>query len=139
MILLKQKSDENIQASQLLIKQCLYASSVHCSYYACVQLMLHILRSHLKLTEEKIKEVQDEGAKTHGGFHAWIIAEMAFHLLKKQNKYITAKDFRDGIEDLRRLRRDADYENKTIEEKNAKKACETACNILKILSTHFTQ
>ena len=40
---LKNKSSENIEAADILNKNGLFSSSVHCSYYSCYQLMEHFL------------------------------------------------------------------------------------------------
>lgn len=46
-----EKSKQNLLAADLLIKSSLHNPSVHCSYYAVVQYMLHIIFN--KLGKEK--------------------------------------------------------------------------------------
>ncbi len=130
---LRQKSGENLKASDLLIRASFYNSSVHCAYYACVQLMLHILRSDLGMTEKEISN----GDSENGGFHAWIINIIGTAFLKKK-KTEEGRTFRSQIESLRKFRRKSDYDNYLIDERKAKQAKENAESITQLIKDNFT-
>ncbi len=51
MSILKSKSDINLMAAELLHKNSLYPSVVHCSYYSCFQLMKHLWLGKMGKTE----------------------------------------------------------------------------------------
>ena len=70
---LKKKSDSNMMSAQYLIDRGNFAPSIHCSYYSCVQLMLHILRSEYNKTEDDVVSESQQGSQDEGGFHNWLI------------------------------------------------------------------
>lgn len=127
------KSNNNFTASETLLKQELNAPSVHCAYYACVQYMLHILYTRQGMTDESINEEQREVSnELSGGFHAWLINKFYF-LLLPFDKSEVARNFANEIGSLKKWRIKADYENREITVKQAKRAYETSEAIIKIL------
>jgi len=130
---LQTKSANNVKASQMLLKQDLNSPSVHCSYYACVQYMLHILHTKQGMTKESIdKEQRELSMELSGGFHAWLINKF-WALLLGFERGETARLFASYIGELKGLRVKADYENIEISAKKAKQAYETSEKIIKIL------
>lgn len=133
MSILSDKSDVSDKASTKLYSQSYFCSSVHCSYYSCVQLMLHILRSHLNKTD---REVDREYKNAKTGLHAWLIGVIFREIIKKN--FNDARDFKNTIGVLKQKRVDADYKNIKIEQSDAKMSCDYSVEILKILNNNFT-
>jgi hypothetical protein len=103
------KSQQNETAAQLLRDNGLYASSIHCSYYRCIQLMVHLLVNKNYITKEELDESTDGGKSSHN----FLISKIALTLYKK-NQNTKANDFKRTITSLRLNRTDADYKNLEI-------------------------
>ena len=130
---LKNKSEQNLISAQYLMSKACFASSVHCSYYSCVQLMLHILRSDLNKTEAEI----DIEGQQEGSFHNWLQGQISFAFLGK-NSFEDSRTVSSYFGQLKALRVKADYKNVEIKPKQAANSIETAKNIIKLLENNFT-
>ena len=106
---LKNKSELNRAAADFLQKQNYFPSVIHCTYYSCVQLMKHILIFTLGKTEA---EISHEIRNSNSGSHEVMINNINDHL-KNNNK--DWKTFNTNINQLKRLRVIADYENTQID------------------------
>lgn len=102
---MKAKSEENTKAAQLLISNKLYASSVHCSYYACFQLIIHVL------LEKFDYDHVDEGGQ---GSHNIVLNKFQSYLEISDSRQ-KAKWFTDDIYDLKRFRNTADYSGEKVD------------------------
>ncbi len=62
------KSQANLVAAEILKnKEALYDSSIHCSYYACIQMQLHIVHNKLKIDKQKFEaDRRNNKDGTHG-------------------------------------------------------------------------
>lgn len=132
MSFLKTKYEENIISADLLITNCRFAASVHCSYYGCVQLMKHILISDLGKTESEI-DSESEGFS----FHTWLINKIKDELSVRSRSRRVFIDFGQTIAKLKKRRIKSDYRNEQIEEDISRRAQTEAQYIIKILITHF--
>jgi hypothetical protein len=132
---LKDKSDHNLKASGNLLTKSLCAPSVHCSYYSCIQLMLHILRSDLKKSDLEVDKESEAGSKNEGGFHNWLINLILRELVKKD--FQLSRDFSTFVGQLKGLRVKADYKNVEISPNKAKEGLEFAQHVIEILQQKF--
>lgn len=100
----QEKSNQNLTAANLLLRNSLYPPSVHCSYYSCIQLMFHILFIKLKLNEASFKaDVRNH--KT--GSHVWASKLIESEIYKiDRNEY---KWFQKSFPEIKKLRENADY------------------------------
>jgi hypothetical protein len=106
---LANKSEINKAAAELLQEKSYYPSVVHCAYYSCIQLMKHILLFTLNKTETEIaSDVRNSGE----GSHEIMINTINSHLRSNNKDW---KTFNSGINQLKRLRVNADYENIQID------------------------
>lgn len=96
---LKNKSDINGIGAELLHKNALYPSVIHCAYYSCLQYMKHLLLN------QGIKE--DEFGGNGEGTHAFIINKMYKHLNSVDAK--RSKEVNTKIGQLKKLRVNSDY------------------------------
>lgn len=106
---LKNKSDINFSAAELLHKQSYYPSVVHCAYYSCIQFMKHIWLTEMNKTEEDLRQLNQNSAD---GSHEVLINEIKKHLT---NKRLDSRVFNSSILQLKRLRVNADYEDIQID------------------------
>jgi hypothetical protein len=95
---LLKKSRDNHTASGILIDNGLHSTSVHCSYYRCVQHMLHIINEHFA----------DERQDWSAGSHNYLIKRVGSALKERDDRKATS--FNNDIQRLKKLRVKADYE-----------------------------
>jgi hypothetical protein len=110
----------------------MYASSVHCSYYCCLQLMKHIVAVKLGVTyEDQDNEIKSTSSKTH----VYVINKIGSPNNIKDP--LDRREFRANIYQLKDLRVESDYKNISIDPSKSQKAYSTACSILEQLKTNF--
>lgn len=106
---LKNKSELNLGAAELLHQQSYYPSVVHCAYYSCIQLMKHIWLNSMGKTEQDLKVLNNSNNQ---GSHEILINQLkSFIQSKSQND----RDFNRDILILKRLRVNADYDDISID------------------------
>jgi hypothetical protein len=103
------KSKFNLEAAQLLIENDLYAPSVHCSYFACLQFIKYKLKNIRGITYDDI----DENTKGLDS-HQYLIREILkdFNVKAKEKRDITT--LQENIKDLKLFRKRSDYEDYEI-------------------------
>lgn len=125
---LLKKSEQNIEAAELLISNKFYASSVHCSYYSCLQLMTYIV-----LTEDVMTESQLEKSKRS---HEDLITITYDFLRERTDDFYESRQIKNKISDAKGSRKRADYQNSEIDlvmsEKVFKEMKEVNAKLVKI-------
>ena len=106
---LKNKSEISIDAAELLHKNSLYPSVIHCSYYSCFQLMSHIWFSKLGKTEGELLSLKRTATE---GSHEVMINQIGIHI---RNLSFNYRDFNNQIGQLKKLRHRADYKDEQID------------------------
>lgn len=130
MSFLLDKSNQNqFAALKLFDQEKKYAPSVHCAYYSCIQLMIHILITAGKKTETQI---QSEIGK--GNSHQYYIYQTQ-NLIKAVLPSEVLKF--DEIKDLKSYRTSSDYKNKEITSVDSEKAINIAERINTLLKRTF--
>ncbi|MCK9452685.1 MAG: hypothetical protein M0Q90_13410 [Bacteroidales bacterium] len=132
----KLKSEKNIKGAELLIKNSLCSSSVHCSYYSNVQLMLHILFADFGKTEKEIESEAKQGSVDEQGYHNWLKNTITRELTKRD--FMIVRDFNNFFGQLKALRIKGDYKNSLISESKAIDAVSFSRNINEILQEKFS-
>jgi len=132
----------NLNASVLLIENSLFASSVHCSYYAMLQFMTCKLSAFNSVTFETIT------ANSKGpGSHEYVIGETITHLksslsgldtLKKEVERTNIHKLKGKIKDLKLLRVQSDYHNIEIDAALSDKALAFSKEIISKINTYIT-
>jgi len=131
----KAKSESNLKSAGILISNNHHASSVHCSYYSCVQLILHIFINDFKKTEDQINQESQLGSKNENGYHNWIRNQILREFFTRD--YNAGTDFNKFIGNLMNARVKADYKNISIEAKHSKQALSYANTIIELLKESF--
>jgi len=126
----KLKSDESISVASHLIAE--YSNqSVHCSYYACVQLIYHIFHTQLNESEENLNNgitkenyikslsLADQNKKI--GTHVWLQKELFRSLNSRAtSSEIDIEKIMGAIGTLATVRVIADYKSEIIMPNRAK-------------------
>lgn len=121
-----QKSQNNDTASGILIGNGLYATSVHCSYYRCLQHMMHLQKQRFTTN---IREDWSQGSHND--------------LINRVGKEIRLKDatasvnFNNDILKLKKLRNKADYEEPMFDAGSSREAQRMAAGIVQLFQKVF--
>jgi len=130
---LKQKSEFNIDAAKLLIKEAYYAPSIHCSYYSCFQLMKFTIKDFSGIDyETQSVNISTTGQHTHQYVINFISDE-----LKKFVGIKESRTFKRTIKDLKQFREESDYENIEVSHDKGQTALDKANGIRQYLITNF--
>lgn len=104
---LRQKSNFNFTAAETLLNQSLYAPSVHCSYYACFQLLKFTVKDFFGIDYEKQAiNISTTGQQSHQYVINYLTNE-----LKQLAGIDESRKFKRTITDLKQFRVESDYEN----------------------------
>ena len=130
---LKQKSEFNIDAANLLIKEAYYASSIHCSYYSCFQLMKFTINDFFGIDyEAQSVEISTSGQHTHQ-----YVINFVSNELKRFVGIGESQSFKRTIKDLKQLREESDYENIEVSLDMSQTALDKANGIRQYLIKNF--
>lgn len=129
MSILENKSIENHAAGLILISQNLFSSSVHCSYYSCIQLMKYLLLLNEGKTEEELYLMQQTAKQN---LHEFLI-NYFIQQLRENNVYTVYRNSIGKLTQLKALRNDSDYKEIIIDETKARLASDLSFKILKDL------
>lgn len=134
---LKNKAVINIDAAEKLIQSpnYHYCASIHCSYFSCFQIVKFIL---LSIFEEKEEEVyaKRKTATREIGEHEYYIQKIHESIIGTKD-FVSAKEFKNKINELKSLRTVSDYKIDIIEKPKSEYALRLANDILKILRKNF--
>jgi uncharacterized protein (UPF0332 family) len=114
---LKEKSEFNIAAAELLLEKDYYAPSLHCSYYSCFQLIKFTIKDFFGTDYETLSSNISSSKKNT---HQYIIDHISNELINFTDTK-TGRDFKRKIKDLKQFRQESDYDDMeiTIEKGNA--------------------
>ena len=126
------KSEQNKTAASFLIDKSCYASSVHCGYYSCIQLIIHILQTDYS---EEYEASSDIYRKNRKGLHVSYIDLISDCVQPRERR--KKRDLKNKLLELRSLRVDSDYKEEEIDEFKANKARERADEIHKLIKSCF--
>jgi len=130
---LKEKSEFNIKAAELLIEETYYASSVHCSYYSCFQLLKFVIKDFFKVDYETLSTNISLSSKSS---HQYIIDFIAGEIMNLSNR-VESRKFKHNINDLKHYRLESDYENIEVNIEKGKKALSKAQEIRTYIKSKF--
>jgi uncharacterized protein (UPF0332 family) len=127
---LKDKSEQNRSAFELLYRNELYASSVHCIYYHCLQFSKHILHTYCGI------DYQEQNlSKGHGSHDD--IRQGIMNNLSSITRNSVSSDFGRYFNRLKKLRVRADYSVEEISRLDATNAREFARYLNDILINQY--
>ncbi len=127
------KSSQNIIAAQVLIEEALFAPSIHCSYYSCLQLCKHVLKYIIKISDQQIKdELGKPNLKSHELIREGILDNLKGKLNDKE--YM---NFNSTFNSLKRSREMADYTETDIRRELAMESVEKSKSLAAIIKRQY--
>lgn len=130
---LREKSKFNLDAAEVLIKENLYAPSVHCSYYGCLQRIKSIFPIYFGLTYNQI-DINIRTGSTNE--HAYLIRYISEQIRKNIGLKEYA-EFKRNIGDLKEFRIHSDYKDIEVTSAQSNKAYRLATEINEFLVEKF--
>ena len=131
---LKEKSEFNIDAAELLLSKYLYAPSVHCSYYSCFQLLKYTIKSFFGIDyETQAVNCSTSRQKSHVYVVNYVSTELSRFV-----SFEECRNFKRTIKDLKQFRVESDYENVEVSLDKGVEALRKAKEIRTYLKTNFS-
>jgi len=125
---LKNKSELNLGAAELLHQYSYYSSVVHCAYYSCIQLMKYTWLNSMGKSDNDLRNLNNSSSQ---GSHEVLINQIKIFI---QSKSQNGRVFNRDILQLKRLRVNADYDEILIDSKKSNDSLilsKSSLNILK--------
>lgn len=129
---LKQKSEFNAEAAELLIRNNNYAPSVHCSYYSVFQLMKVTMKEFIGVDYDTIDM---NVASIKSGEHQYI-RNGILNVIRKSD-YSEYSRMSRNLKDLYQFRVDSDYKNIEVNSEKATKAKSLSRDIISYIKKNF--
>ena len=127
-----EKSEQNRIASIYLKDKQLFAPSIHCGYYSCLQKIIgFFIYFYPEIHEGSYKL---EGKK--GNTHSYYIREFSDILRNKFNKR-DARDVKDSMFVLKQFRIESDYENVELKQVDIEKAHKLTADIHRLIKKYI--
>lgn len=128
------KSTTSFDAANNLLNAGLFNSSVHSSYYGCVQFVYHIMYA---FWDEDILYIEAGGQqeKPPVTSHKWLKSKI-YQSMRLKDK-VAAVHFRDEMDDISGIRVVADYYFEIIEKEEAEKCNERALKLVSHLQKYY--
>jgi len=120
MTFLKEKGEFNKSSADLLYKNSYYASSVHCAYYSCFQLLKYIIKVRLKIDYNQ--QETEIGANRRLNSHSYVTKKILDEINLHEKDVNTFREVRTKLKDLQELRVKSDYRNLQIDESKGRMA-----------------
>ena len=129
---LKQKSEFNITAAENLVSLSLYAPSIHCSYYACFQLMKYALREFEGISYDDIDKVVSTSTFSEHSYIHKKIQDSIYGADKREYA-----EFKRKLKDLYDFRIRSDYKNEEILLDPANRALRFSKELISYMKENF--
>ncbi|MEO7310942.1 MAG: hypothetical protein ABIX01_11135 [Chitinophagaceae bacterium] len=126
------KSKKNLSASELLLNKTLPDASIHCSYYAVVQQMLHVLFIKLKISQQQFDA---DKRNNNDGTHGYAGKLIGIDLIKRNRA--DYKWFQREMPALKKQREIADYQDKNMTPDEAVSALSKSNALINLLKENF--
>ncbi len=125
------KSSENFDAANLLVRNSMFSASIHCYYYSCFQLSKYMLK------KSGISYRKQDAESTGRSSHSYVIEKTADIL--NDNSRLQCLDYNTNMSKLKKMRKKADYTIEKINEEETRNAQNWSTKVNKILNTIITK
>jgi len=130
---LREKSKFNLDAAEVLIKEHLYAPSVHCSYYSCFQHIKSIFPDFFGISFEQIDSIVSSNKCSE---HSYLFHHISQQIYTKIGR-IEYSNFKRNFGGLKEFRTKSDYKDIEVTSELSNKALSIAKDINGFLSEQF--
>lgn len=127
---LKSKCEINLKSAKVLRENNLHLSSIHCYYYACLQLSKHFLNHFCEI------DYATQGQHIANSSHNYIVDNTASRILSDLGNRGYA-DYYSQMSDLKLKRKRADYSQDKIRTKHAQNAEDSSAIITNLFHTNY--
>ena len=125
------KSSNNLSVASDLHTSNHFCQSVHCSYYATLQMMDHILLTKTNgIGALGIQNNQKNGQSSHNDKFSLFVLSFKKRMSKKDLNDINTEFFK-----IKNLRKKGDYSDKLVTQKESKNSLDSSNKICNILNT----
>lgn len=124
---LRNKSEMLADAADFLQNKGYYLAVAHAAYYSCYQMMKYIWLYSMGKTQE---ELDSNTSQATMGSHEYLLNEVVNYINSKKGD---TRYLRNNIPQLKKLRRQADYDDTTIDYVTSKRAIDLSQELLIIL------
>ena len=134
------KSETSYSAAELLHKKCLFSSVAHCSYYSCFQMYKYIWLYPMGKTEGLLTLSTTESFRRNQkvkGSHNILLDRVAQHI--KTNNRDDFRVLNRNINQLKKLRQTADYDDQDFLDKQSEKSIKLSSSIRMVLKKYIQQ
>ena len=132
--LLKKHEQSCEAAENLLNRDRLYASSVHCAYYSCIQLMMYTLYNKVTGFNQATYEAETKNKGSHD-----ILRQRIKDALTQQGvDSVGTSSFDSTLKQLKSARVKADYKDVAIDESAGKSAQRQSVSVNKLIKATFS-
>lgn len=136
-----EKSQQSIQAANMLFKGNLYPSTINRSYYGFFQFMMHVLFNKLNKDRNEFHEqINSLGKKTHTLVWSLVGTEFVKNRPKEYSSYEWNKEYQwlqEKIKEFKKMRESADYHEDTIRQDDADQWIKNADSMINCLKKCF--
>ncbi len=132
MTYIKEKAEFNKSSADLLYKHSFYASSVHCAYYSCFQLLKYIIKSKLKVDYDA-QESEIIQSRPPIKSHAYVTKKILDKIQTLEKDPLEYRKIRTHLKELQLLRVNSDYKNIQIDQAKSRQAIDYSSE----LNTYF--
>lgn len=132
---LENKSEILFCSAEMLHDKSSYVGVAHASYYSCYQLLKHIWLCPMGKTEA---ELDSNCSQTKMGSHEYLLNQIVKHIDSsgKKTSKEDARQLRNDLPQLKRLRTNADYADENFDSTKSGKAITLSKKILPILKRY---
>lgn len=134
---LKNKSDHNLLAAEMLIENRLHAPSVHCSYYSCFQLSKYALKEFAGINYEEQEEelnLLKQNPSTKFGSHEYVIFKLGNEIKRCSTK--NYRIFSTNFKILKSFRRKSDYLDELVTDEQSKESLRLSTELIQLLKSN---
>lgn len=134
---LKLKSEHNLLAAEILIKNGLHAPSVHCAYYSCFQLSKYALKEFAGIDyikqEEELNQLKQKQS-TKFGSHEYVIYKLGYEINRCSKE--TYRIFSTNFKTLKSFRKKSDYLDEIITDEQSKESLRLSTELVQLLKSN---
>jgi len=134
------KSETNYRSAELLHEKNLFSPVAHCSYYSCYQMYKYLWLYPMGKSDELLTRTINESFRNNlkiKGSHNILLDRVAQHI--KTNNRGDFRVLNSSINQLKKLRQTADYDDKDFFDKQSEKSIKLSTSIRKVLKKYIPQ
>ena len=130
---LRIKSEMLVAAGDLLCNNGYYAAAAHAAYYSCHQMLKCIWLSSMGKSDDDLRVGMGQSQR---GSHEYLLNCVVTFISSKPTAYSDARQLRNEIPQLKKLRVDADYSDTIFDSEKGRNAIELSKRLMPILKKY---